>query len=92
LEYNQDEARQILCNWLDKCKAASCAFDFPMKGILQEAVKNCQYYRLADHSGKPSGLLGWWKERAVTFIDNHDTGSTPREVIPSWTLLFLRMD
>jgi len=21
-----------------------------------------------------AGLLGWWPEMAVTFIDNHDTG------------------
>ncbi|CAL2231671.1 unnamed protein product [Prunus armeniaca] len=25
---------------------------------------------------KPPGVLGWWPSRAVTFIENHDTGST----------------
>lgn len=37
-----------------------------------------QYWRLRDKSGKPPGLIGWWPGRAVTFIDNHDTGSTQR--------------
>lgn len=22
------------------------------------------------------GMIGWWPSRAVTFLDNHDTGST----------------
>jgi len=29
-----------------------------------------------DKSGKPPGLLGWMPTHAVTFLDNHDTGST----------------
>ena len=23
-----------------------------------------------------AGMIGWWPSRAVTFVDNHDTGST----------------
>lgn len=42
---------------------------------MQEAVKG-QYWRLRDPKGKPPGVMGWWPSRAVTFIDNHDTGST----------------
>ena len=49
-------------------------FDFPTKGILNEAVGNTEYSRLRDADGKAPGLLGWWPERAVTFVDNHDTG------------------
>ena len=30
----------------------------------QEAVKNCQYWRLRDTNGKPPGLIGWWPTRA----------------------------
>ena len=26
--------------------------------------------------GRPPGVIGLWPSRAVTFIDNHDTGST----------------
>ncbi|PPD88961.1 hypothetical protein GOBAR_DD14097 [Gossypium barbadense] len=40
-----------------------------------EAVKG-QFWRLRDPQGKPPGVMGWWPSRAVTFIDNHDTGST----------------
>jgi hypothetical protein len=35
-----------------------------------------QYDRLRDGRGKAPGLLGWWPEMAVTFVDNHDTGSS----------------
>ena len=41
---------------------------------VQEAVKNCEYWRLIDHEGRPPGLMGWWPSKATTFIDNHDTG------------------
>ena len=37
----------------------AAAFDFPTKGILQEAAKNTQYYRLRDSQGKAPGLIGW---------------------------------
>jgi hypothetical protein len=39
-------------------------------------VKNVQYDRLRDGAGKAPGVLGWWPEKAVTFVDNHDTGSS----------------
>ncbi len=44
---------------------------------VQEAVKNCQYWRLRDENNKPPGVIGYWPERSVTFIDNHDTGARP---------------
>ncbi|MFS7998247.1 putative alpha-amylase [Helianthus anomalus] len=38
----------------------------------------CEYRRLSDSKGKPLGVVGWWplEARVVTFIGNHDTGST----------------
>lgn len=74
-EYNQDSHRQQLCDWLDQAGTTACVFDFTTKGILQEAVQG-QYWRLRDPQGRASGLIGWWPARAVTFIDNHDTGSS----------------
>ena len=71
---NQNSHRQQLCDWLDKAGKNSTAFDFTTKGILQEAV-NGDYWRLRDQEGKAAGLIGWWPQRAVTFLDNHDTGS-----------------
>ncbi|KAF6262946.1 glycoside hydrolase superfamily [Scenedesmus sp. NREL 46B-D3] len=75
---NQNDARQRICDWIDGTKRRSTAFDFVTKGVLQEAVKNCEYWRLADGQNMAPGLIGWWPQRAVTFVDNHDTGSTQR--------------
>lgn len=33
-----------------------------------------EYWRLVDNQGRPPGLLGMWPSRAVTFLENHDTG------------------
>jgi len=76
LAYNQDRHRQDTINWINATGKASTAFDFTTKGVLQEAVRNCQYWRLKDSKGKPPGVIGWMPSHAVTFLDNHDTGST----------------
>jgi len=78
LNHNQDRHRQDLVNWVNATDKQCTAFDFTTKGILQEAVRNCQYWRLKDKDGKPPGLIGWMPKYAVTFVDNHDTGSTQR--------------
>jgi len=41
-----------------------------------QVLQRCEYWRLSDPKGKPPGVVGWWPSRAVTFIENHDTGST----------------
>ncbi|KAK9915375.1 hypothetical protein WJX75_008171 [Coccomyxa subellipsoidea] len=76
LNYNQDAHRQRTVNWCDRTGGTSAAFDFTTKGILQEAMGRGEYWRLIDSQGRPPGLLGMWPSRAVTFIENHDTGST----------------
>ncbi|GFR49731.1 hypothetical protein Agub_g11888 [Astrephomene gubernaculifera] len=76
LNYNQDAHRQRTVNWCDSTGGTSAAFDFTTKGILQEAVGRREYWRLVDSQGRPPGVLGMWPSRAITFIDNHDTGST----------------
>lgn len=43
---------------------------------MQEAVSRNEYWRLIDAGGRPPGVLGLWPSRAITFIENHDTGST----------------
>jgi hypothetical protein len=43
---------------------------------LQEAIRENKYHYLADAQGRPAGLLGTRPTQSVTFIDNHDTGST----------------
>ncbi len=72
---DQNSHRQALCDWLDAANGVVRTFDFTTKGQLQVACKTGEYWRLRDSEGKASGLIGWWPDRAVTFIDNHDTGS-----------------
>lgn len=76
LNYNQDAHRQRTVNWCDSTGGTSAAFDFTTKGILQEAVGRREYWRMVDSQGRPPGVMGMWPSRAITFIDNHDTGST----------------
>ncbi|KAH9625466.1 hypothetical protein KSS87_008129 [Heliosperma pusillum] len=80
LAYNQDSHRQRIIDWIDGTGKLATAFDFTTKGILQEAVKG-ELWRLRDAQGKPPGVVGMWPSRAVTFLDNHDTGSTQGEFV-----------
>lgn len=74
---NQDAHRGALADWVQAAGGAVTAFDFTTKGILQAAVEG-ELWRLKDSQGKPPGLIGRRPENAVTFIDNHDTGSTQK--------------
>ena len=76
LEYDQDAHRQRIVDWIDSTGGISTAFDFTTKGILQEACGRNEFWRLVDKKGRAPGVIGLWPGRAVTFIDNHDTGST----------------
>nr|GMC87947.1 alpha-amylase-like [Ipomoea batatas] len=77
-DYNQDNHRNELSQWVQNSGGAVTAFDFTTKGILQAAVLG-ELWRLKDPNGKPSGLIGISPKNAVTFIDNHDTGSTQNQ-------------
>ncbi|XP_074287870.1 alpha-amylase-like [Silene latifolia] len=77
-DYNQDGPRNELAGWVQAAGGGVInAFDFTTKGILQAAVEG-ELWRLKDSNGRPSGLIGIMPRNAVTFIDNHDTGSTQR--------------
>jgi len=73
LLYNQDKPRRALVDWLDGSGDCAALFDFPTKGILQEAVKRSEYWRLADSQRSQPGLSGWAPQSAAVFIENHDT-------------------
>lgn len=76
--YNQDSHRNEVAKWVEDGGAvALTAFDFTTKGILQAAVED-EWWRMKDSNGKPSGMIGVLPKNAVTFIDNHDTGSTQK--------------
>lgn len=73
--YNQDAHRQELVNWAQAVGGPAMAFDFTTKGIMNTAVQD-ELWRMRDAQGKAPGMIGLLPERAVTFVDNHDTGST----------------
>ncbi|KAL1806351.1 hypothetical protein ACET3Z_029419 [Daucus carota] len=76
MDHNQDAHRQRIIDWINATSGTAGAFDVTTKGILHAALERCEYWRLSDEKGKPPGVVGWWPSRAVTFIENHDTGST----------------
>ncbi|XP_068634357.1 alpha-amylase 3, chloroplastic-like [Aristolochia californica] len=76
MDPNQDAHRQRIIDWINATNGTAGAFDVTTKGILHAALGKCEYWRLSDEKGKPPGVVGWWPSRAVTFIENHDTGST----------------
>ena len=74
--------RNRIVKWLDYTKAgtntaSSTAFDFATKSALQNAFNDNNLSYLKDGSGKASGLIGVWPDKAVTMLDNHDTGPVP---------------
>lgn len=73
-QHNQDGHRQRIVNWIDATASLSAAFDMTTKGILHAVFERGEYWRLRDGQGRAPGLLGWWPSRAVTFLENHDTG------------------
>ncbi|KAJ0495128.1 putative alpha-amylase [Helianthus annuus] len=76
--YNQDAHRQHVINWINATGGTSSAFDVTTNVIHLEyfILRHNQYWKLIDPNGKPTGVMGWWPSRAVTFVENHDTGST----------------
>ncbi|XP_021849650.2 alpha-amylase [Spinacia oleracea] len=75
-DYNQDGPRNELAGWVQAAGGGVVsAFDFTTKCILAAAVEG-EWWRMKDPNGRPSGLIGIMPKNAVTFIDNHDTGST----------------
>ncbi|GMN20648.1 hypothetical protein TIFTF001_043135, partial [Ficus carica] len=76
MDHNQDAHRQRIVDWINATNGTAGAFDVTTKGILHAALERCEYWRLSDAKGKAPGVVGWWPSRAVTFIENHDTGST----------------
>ncbi|GLT46970.1 hypothetical protein SLA2020_206950 [Shorea laevis] len=72
-----DAHRGLLKDWVNAAGGSVTAFDFTTKWVLQDAVQG-ELWRLKDSNGKPPGLIGILPQNAVTFIDNHDTGSTQK--------------
>ncbi|XP_043699219.1 alpha-amylase-like [Telopea speciosissima] len=82
--YNQDPHRRELVEWVQAAGGTVTTFDFTTKGILTSAVQEQEeLWRMKDSEGKPPGMIGLLPSNAVTFIDNHDTGSQKQWPFPS---------
>jgi alpha-amylase len=71
-----ERCRQKVCDWIAGAGGRPRAFDFPLRYTLWEAITSEDYSPLRTfHGGRvvPAGLIGLWPEKAVTFVDNHDT-------------------
>lgn len=77
-----DGNKQLLVNWIDGTDSssgktnASTIFDFTTHFNILSAAETDNYGVLNDN-GRPSGLIGWWPAKSVTFVENHDT--SPRD-------------
>lgn len=77
-EFWDDYSAQNIVNWIDGTNATaskrSAAFDFPYRRNLYNAVVNGHWNWLGTAgTATQSGVVGLWKEKAVTFLENHDT-------------------
>jgi alpha-amylase len=70
---NWDGDKNVINNWIIGAQGSSAAFDFALKGVLHTAVNG--NYSVLSESGNAPGVIGMNPSKAVTFIDNHDTGS-----------------
>ncbi len=67
---------QKVIGWIDSTHPIpafrSTAFDFPLRNILYQAIawKNFHFLKYADRA---AGVMGLWSDKAVTFLENHDT-------------------
>ena len=75
LNYDRvDDHRQQMVDYVNNTGGICAAFDFTTKGLLNKVLRDGDYGRLRDGSGRPAGAIGWWPQKMVTFVDNHDTG------------------
>jgi alpha-amylase len=67
---------------VDAVGGPAAAFDYTTKGILQAALNFSQLSWMKDAQGRAPGLVGLRPRQAVTFVDNHDTGSKTHQLWP----------
>ncbi len=83
-----DTDRQLLSGWIDGTDTspdkvnASTAFDFTTRYALIGAVESERYELLSDN-GRPSGLIGWWPAKSVTYVESHDTSPRDPNFLPN---------
>ena len=74
-EYFDGDVQKVI-SWIDSTHPdpvfRCTAFDFPLRNALYQAVawKNFHFLKYGDRA---TGLIGLWSDKAVTFLENHDT-------------------
>lgn len=85
-EYLAGDVQSIL-NWIDGTHPnpafRSTAFDFPLRDALYQAIAWRKYHWLK-YIDKSPGVIGLWSDKAVTFLENHDTEETRESKYLSW--------
>eukprot|EP00914_Ancora_sagittata_P016887 GHVO01033419.1.p1 GENE.GHVO01033419.1~~GHVO01033419.1.p1 ORF type:complete len:342 (-),score=60.56 GHVO01033419.1:165-1190(-) len=62
----------VLSNYSNACRGKVAVYDFALYYILRRCVESDDYGEL-NNNGKLNGFVGRDPERAVTFLENHDT-------------------
>lgn len=74
-EYFDYDTQKVI-EWIDATHSdpgkRSAAFDFPFRKALYQAVAWGDYHFLKYHD-RAAGVMGVWSDKAVTFLENHDT-------------------
>jgi alpha-amylase len=74
-EYFDYDTQKVI-DWIDSTHSdpakRSRAFDFPFRKALYQAVAWRDYHFLKYHD-RAAGVIGVWSDKAVTFLENHDT-------------------
>jgi alpha-amylase len=74
-EYLDRDASKLL-DWLDQTGNRSAVFDYPVRYLLRDAIRQDDFGPLGiERRGRqaPPGVMGARPTQAVTFLDNHDT-------------------
>ncbi len=81
--------RQASADLINASNNKTMLFDYDLKRTLNQAFGNNVFSgnalaKLGENG--VNGLVGWWSQAAVTFVDNHDTGWSPGESLSHWPL------
>lgn len=78
--WDSNNSRQTLCDVINQSGNKTMCFDYTTKANLNTAFASNTFRGDAlatTGTNTEYGLIGWWPDYAVTFVENHDTGWSP---------------